>query len=193
MQPTFTAFAEQKRIAAGNLYDVALGVRDFLTSRPNIIVLVFHDQTSRALDLDLRGSDEQILGWIREHHPDALAPPKTRGRPKLGVTSREVTLLPRQWEWLARQPGGASVTLRRLVDNASKDAAAVRRSAQDAAYQFSTAIAGDEPGFEEAMRALYASEQAGFEQYTNAWPEDVRTHLSRLTQPLWASDSATPT
>lgn len=193
MRPTFVAFSQQRRIARGELSEVALLVRDFLTSQPHVIVQVFNEQTSAELDLDLRGSDEQILAWIREHHPDTVPPPKTRGRPKLGVISREVTLLPRQWDWLAQQSGGASVTLRRLVDQASKDAAAVKRQAQDAGYRFSTAIAGDEPGFEEAMRALYAADRPAFHQCTSDWPVDVQDHLTRLTDPLWQNDQATPT
>ena len=105
-----------------------------------------------------------------------------RGRPKLGVVGREVTLLPRQWEWLAAQPGGASVALRRLVDEAKRSAgtAPQLRASQEAAYHFMSAMAGNLPGFEEATRALFANDARGFDQQVSTWPEDVRAHAARL-------------
>jgi uncharacterized protein len=107
-----------------------------------------------------------------------------RGRPRLGVVAREVTLLPRHWEWLAAQRGGASVTLRRLVDQARQgDTGATRRSAQESAHRFMTAMAGDAAGFEEALRALYAGDAARFDEFTTSWPADVRQHARALAVP----------
>ncbi|MEJ2021792.1 MAG: DUF2239 family protein [Maritimibacter sp.] len=127
-------------------------------------VLIFSDETGRQLDLDLTGAQ----------------PP--RGRPKLGVKAREVTLLPRHWEWLRRQRGGASATLRRLVEEAMRDEAP--GPAPDAAYAFLSAIAGNLPGYETSLRLLYANDPAGFALSMQSWPDDIRTHalkLARLT------------
>jgi len=117
-------------------------------------------------------------------------PPRGVGRPKLGVVAREVTLLPRQWEWLGRQPGGASVALRRLIDearrvNAGRDAA---RAAREATYGVMTVLAGNLPGFEEAMRALFALERERFEQHISTWPEDLRAHLQELSGASWTHE-----
>jgi hypothetical protein len=114
---------------------------------------------------------------------DKISEPRGRGRPKLGVVAREVTLLPRQWEWLATQPGGASAILRRLVDDARRNGGTrqQRRAAQDAAYQFMLAIAGDMPGYEEATRALFADDRPRLEQWIADWPQDIRSHVVHLT------------
>jgi len=194
-----TAFAAQRLLLNGPLAKVALAVRR--STGVNETVLVFDDATGRIVDLDLRGSDAEILARIAQppaiyagrYRPRSDVPSDTtgtdegqnqkpRGRPKLGVVAREVTLLPRQWEWLADQPGGASAALRRLVDDARKVANAhqQRRAAQEAAYQFMQAIAGDLPGYEEAIRALFADDRSSFENRIAAWPEDIRTYALRL-------------
>jgi hypothetical protein len=115
-------------------------------------------------------------------------PARAVGRPKLGVTAREVTLLPRHWEWLAAQPGGASVTLRKLVEEARRAGAGddLRRQAQERAYRFMTVMAGDRPGFEEATRALFAGDGARFAQCVAVWPQDIRTHAERLGEAAFA-------
>jgi hypothetical protein len=115
-----------------------------------------------------------------EPHAEA---PRGRGRPKLGVVAREVTLLPRHWDWLARQPGGASVTLRRLVEDASRSPKERARAAANAAYNFLHAIAGDRPAYEEALRALFAHDRAKFEAHIASWPADIRRHALRLAYP----------
>ena len=106
------------------------------------------------------------------------------------MVAREVTLLPRQWEWLGRQPGGASVALRRLIDearrvNAGRDAA---RAAREATYGVMTALAGNLPGFEEAMRALFALERDRFEHHISTWPDDLRAHLQELSGASWTHE-----
>ena len=106
--------------------------------------------------------------------------PRGRGRPSLGVVPREVTLLPRHWDWLAAQPGGASVALRRLIDTVRKDAATAQRSRRDAVYRCMAALAGDLPGFEAASRALFADDAAGFAALLGDWPADVRDHLQAM-------------
>ena len=115
-------------------------------------------------------------------NPDARGP----GRPKLGVTAREVTLLPRHWNWLAQQPGGASVALRKLVEAALRDPKAERLAARDAAYHFASAMGGDEAGFEEAMRALYAGKRKKFHRQLESWPPDVREHLEKMAAPVFS-------
>ena len=196
---TCTAFIGYRLLLTGTLPDVALAVRQ--STGVADTVLVFDDVTGRIVDLDLRGSDAEILGRISQppapcegrYRPkiDAVSDPrgsdeaqglKIRGRPKLGVVAREVTLLPRQWEWLTSQPGGASATLRRLVDEARKTTSPrqQRRAAQEAAYHFMQAIAGDLPGYEEATRALFADDRPALEQRIAAWPEDIRTYALRL-------------
>lgn len=168
------AFAGSRLLAAGPLAEVALALQS--AAEPQGTVLVLDDRTGRAIDLDLRGTPTDLAARLGE-------PPRERGRPKLGVIGREVTLLPRQWEWLAAQPGGASVVLRRLVEEARLKGAGSRRAAQDAAYQAMTALAGDLPGFEEALRALYADDRPRFEARLESWPADIRDYVTRLAFP----------
>lgn len=140
-------------------------------------VLVFDLATAEPVDLDLRGSEAEI----RARYSSAVPPVPRRGRPKLGVVPREVTLLPRHWAWLADQPGGASVALRKLVEAARKldSEAGVERRRVEAAYRFMSALAGDLPGFEEAARALFAGERDAFGRRVGAWPPDVGDQLLR--------------
>ena len=141
-------------------------------------IIILDEATGRSIDLDLRGSTEDVVARLIGAPPSR--PP--RGRPKLGVTAREVTLLPRHWEWLAGQPGGASAALRRLVDQARRDtvdADALRRI-RDATYQAMTTLAGDLPGYEEAARALFANDKTGFEDLIAAWPRDISVFLRSL-------------
>lgn len=172
--PTHTAFAGPRLLAAGPLPAVALAVK-----AAGGAALVFEDATGRVVDLDLRGSDQDILARLAPA-ADQTAAPRGRGRPKLGVAAREVTLLPRHWDWLAAQPGGASVALRKLVEQAMRSDSHARRAAQEAAYRVATTLAGDLPGYEEAMRALFAGDRAGFARHGKAWPADIRAYAMRL-------------
>lgn len=174
----FTAFLGHRRLAAGDLRVVAQAAAR--TDRP---VLIFDDATGQVVDLDLRGSPEQAEAEYRAR----TAPPRAgRGRPRLGVVAREVTLLPRHWDWLAAQPGGASATLRRLVDDARREGADVDRTRQrrDALYRVLSALAGDLPGFEGASRALFAADRTAFAHLIADWPADVADYVQRL----WPSD-----
>ena len=112
----------------------------------------------------------------------SASPPRGPGRPRLGVVAREVTLLPRHWDWLGRQTGGASVALRKLVEVASRASAAQDRVRQSSAagYKFMATIAGHEAGFEEASRTLFAADQGAFEAQVAHWPTDVQTHLKKI-------------
>ena len=192
-----TAFAGHRILAAGALADVALAVKRALAARSNDPILVFDDLSGKQVDLDLRGDDAAVAERHRApadaappapEAPDAAAEetqPRGRGRPKLGVVAREVTLLPRHWDWLAAQPGGASVVLRKLVEQARRDneSADRRRQRQEAAYRFMSAMAGNLPGFEEATRALYAEDRERFAAQVASWPQDVRGYALGLAWP----------
>lgn len=187
---TYSSFQGHRLIKSGPLSTVALAVKHAVEAGSDESVLIFDDRTGRSIDIDTRGSDADVLARFAannafdgadEAKPDATES-RGRGRPKLGVIAREVTLLPRHWEWLAVQPGGASVALRKLVDearrvNSERDGT---RAAQERAYYFISAIAGDMSGFEEASRALFANDKAMFNERIAAWPSDVRTHAVRL-------------
>ncbi|MFM0083204.1 DUF2239 family protein [Paraburkholderia sediminicola] len=191
---TCTAFEGHRRIAAGPVSEVALAVREVLGRGEQAPVLIFDDVTSRPVEFDLRGTPEEILTRLASETPSEQpastadagedGTPRGRGRPKLGVVAREVTLLPRHWDWLNGQSGGASVALRKLVDAArlageDKDR---KRAAQEAVYRFMTAIAGNLPDYEDATRALYADDRVRFDGIVGAWPEDVRSHTLRLAE-----------
>lgn len=192
-----TAFAGHRILAAGALADVALAVKRALAARSNDPILVFDDLSGKQVDLDLRGDDAAVAERHRppadaappaSEAPDAAAEetqPRGRGRPKLGVVAREVTLLPRHWDWLGAQPGGASVVLRKLVEQARRDneSADRRRQRQEAAYRFMSAMAGNLPGFEEATRALYAEDRERFAAQVESWPQDVRGYALGLAWP----------
>ena len=173
-----TAFAGSERIASGNPSEVALRSKVVVDAGDTRVLLIFDDATAEVVEMDFRGTAEDMLQRLSGEAPERRPP----GRPKLGVVGREVTLLPRHWEWLNAQPGGASVALRKLVEQArrvndTKDR--VRRS-QDAAFRFMSAIAGNEPGFEEATRSLFAGDRERFEAHTRTWPTDVRDYAKTL-------------
>jgi len=169
-----TAFADGRKLTSGTAAEVA---RLLAARGDNGRGVIITDAGGRAVDLNLAGGPDQAASRY-------AAPPAPRGRPKLGVEAREVTLLPQQWEWLASQPGGASASLRRLIDAARKDPAAeAKRQARahaDAATRFMGAAGGDLPGYEAATRALYQGDRAGLEQALAPWPRDLRDHALKL-------------
>jgi hypothetical protein len=181
----FTVFEGSRHVASGNIGEVALAYKRAIIAA-TAPVLIFDNSTGRSIDLDVRGGDEEAVKRAVDQFespvPVVDIEPAGRGRPKLGVVSREVTLLPRHWDWLATQRGGASVTLRRLVDEARKSGAdqSDRRKAKERAYYFMSAMAGDLANFEEASRALFADDLVRVADLTVSWPEDVRNHLTAL-------------
>lgn len=188
-----TAFMGLHQVASGSFVDVVLAVKGLEKQSPNVAIIVFDDSNGQVVDLDLRGSTADIVSRLtKSARSDALAPRSAQearsratlgpGRPKLGVVAREVTLLPRHWEWLATQPGGASAALRRLVEEARlKDkGTTAQRLAIEAAYRFLSSIAGDFTGFEESTRALFAGDWKRFSETTKHWPEDIRVYANRL-------------
>ena len=181
---TYTAFLSNRRLAHGPLSAVALAVKHAESPVP---VLIFDDVTGRQLDVDTRGSDDDI----RARYAPPAEVPRRRGRPRLGVVPREVTLLPRHWDWLNAQKGGASVTLRRLVDEARRSGGDTRlmKSAHERAYNFTYAIAGNFTDYEESTRALFANDRERFEQLTLGWPPDIRDHAIALGFTLPAAEN----
>jgi len=183
-----TAFAGTQRLAGGPVRDVARAVKIHLDAHPESPVLVFDNTSAQPVEFDLRGTVEDVLARLDRAAPSAAetteseSRPRGPGRPKLGVIAREVTLLPRHWDWLAAQPGGASVTLRKLVEDARRAAEGAdrRRVAQEAAYRFMSAMAGNAAGFEDATRALFATDAMAFESLTQSWPADVRDFAREL-------------
>ena len=176
---SYTAFDQGKLITTGDLASMLTAVHAHLTAVAGASPLIFDDATGRQVDYDFRGSAADVLARYVPEEP-ARGP----GRPRLGVVAREVTLLPRHWEWLADQPSGASATLRRLVDQARKAEDSGARAAT-VAGRVMTALAGDLPAFEEAYRALDAGDLSRFEEHAASWPPDVRSHLQRLAAPAF--------
>jgi hypothetical protein len=188
-----TAFEGNRCIASGELAQVIISVKEVIDRGGEESVLIFDDFTSELIEVDFRGSLNDVLKRLekpafkgesaaKQVNTDQNVP-RGPGRPRLGVVSREVTLLPRHWDWLNSQPGGASVALRKLVEearrvNSGKDK--VRRS-QEAAYRFMSAMAGNLPGFEEATRALFAGNGERFESLVFSWPADIRDHARKLS------------
>jgi hypothetical protein len=196
--PAAIAFEGDRRIAAGDLREVARAAKAILDRRSDAAIQIFDGRTSAPIDLDFRGSIDDVLARLPENPPaveDGTAPsaPRGPGRPKLGVVAREVTLLPRHWDWLAQQRGGASVAIRRLVEQArrSGDDRDRPREAQEAAYRFMAAMAGNRPHYEEAIRALFAPDPARFENLIAGWPADVRDHAFRLAESAFRTGSGT--
>lgn len=173
METTYTAFADHKHLLQthSDLSVLLQTVEGEL--KKGVTVTVFDDHTGQRTELepqpDLAAVSERLSG--RRSGP---------GRPKLGVQSREVSLLPRHWDWLNEQPGGASAALRRLVEVARKcDAGRDQvRAAQEGMHKALSALAGDEPGFEEALRHLYAEDFAGVRELIQNWP--LQAHFDRL-------------
>jgi hypothetical protein len=204
-----TAFAGSRCIASGRLEEVVRVTKEAIDANDPDPIYIFDDD-SELVEIDFRGSVSAVVNRIRkaaaaieQENTGGAADTKDGksgtskrksgsavesesssglGRPKLGVVAREVTLLPRHWEWLNSQPGGASVTLRKLVEQARKanDGGNELRKAREVTYKFMSAMAGNERGFEEATRALFAGDQGGFNQHMEKWPKDIRHHAQKL-------------
>lgn len=191
-----TAFEGYGCIASGDLLHVARKVKKVIDRGVPTSILIFDDLTGEPIEVDFRGTVEEVVKRLDTPSAVGTAPaavsqepgtiaggPRGPGRPRLGVVAREVTLLPRHWEWLSSQPGGASVALRKLVEEARRvniNGDKIRRC-QEAAYRFMSAVAGNLPGYEEATRALFAGNEARFNECVDPWPVDVRDYARRIS------------
>ncbi len=194
---THIAFDGDRLIAIGAPVVVAEAVKRASDAGASGPIMVFDAKSSQIVELDLRGSMEETLDRVRDTHRLAdvafsereRPPQRGPGRPRLGVVSREITLLPRHWKWLSDQPGGASAVLRRLVDQAraASHGPDLLRAAQDSAYRFMVAMLGNQQGFEEATRALFAGDAAAFAAHASWWPADVRAHATHLASAVFRS------
>jgi uncharacterized protein len=182
--PRFTAFAGHRQVASGAWAQLLAETKRHLDAGGEP-VLIFGDETGSQIDVDFRGTLDEVLARAGATDTPRIGP----GRPKLGVTSREVSLLPRHWEWLAEQPNGVSATLRRLVEAARKTTPRSRRL-RDAAYRFIWAVAGNFENAEEVIRALYAKEDSRLETLVEGWPNDIREHVLRLVAEAGREDDA---
>lgn len=188
--PRYSAFRAGRCLATGGLAEVAVKAWEAIARAEPAEVLIFDDATGRTVEVDLRGSAADIRRRLAQGEAPSSSElePRGPGRPRLGVVAREVTLLPRHWEWLSQQPGGASVALRKLVEAARKHNvdADQRRQIREAAYRAMSVLAGNEPGFEEAIRALFAGDRARFGTHTRKWPKEVRAYAERMAGPSFA-------
>lgn len=197
-----TAFDGFEKIATGSRLHVAERVKLHLEKKAQAQVLIFDDSTSELVEIDFRGSLEDLRNRIKAtENPIASSATlaeeqessRGRGRPKLGVTAREVTLLPRHWEWLNAQAGGASVALRKLVDQARRQddtSANSKRKALESTYRFMSATAGNLPDFEEATRALFAGDRQKFQTCISPWPQDINAHVCKISAPAFHDSQA---
>ena len=183
---TFTAFVGTHCLSSGGLSTVLLKCRAYLQSGALEPLLIFDEETGRQRDFDFRGTDEEILAKAQTSLSGEGGEPKSGsragpGRPRLGVVPREVTLLPRHWDWLEQQPSGVSATLRKLVEEASRRGSGqeLARRHRDATSRMLWSLAGNLPHFEEVSRALFAHDQARLEQLIASWPEDLRGLVTR--------------
>ena len=183
--PSCTAFDHTRRLASGSYLHVALAVKGHVGAHTNASVLIFDDATGRPIDFDLRGSEEDVSARLSRRFPRMQGDGRqSPGRPKIGVVPREVTLLPRHWEWLAEQPGGASAALRRLVEDARRAGLSDKMKLgklHERTYHFMSAMAGNYPNFEEASRALFADNMPRLKELIADWPPDIRSHIMRLS------------
>jgi hypothetical protein len=172
-QATYTAFSGTHWLCTGTLAEVLPAA----LKQGHEGVLIFEDQTGKQQDFDFRGTADEVVAKAAP----AIEPRTGPGRPKLGVVSREISLLPRHWEWLELQPQGASAAIRRLVDQArqSDGGAAELRWTVQAIGRIMTTVAGNLPGFEEALRSLYANRFEELRTGIEAWPEGIRDYINQ--------------
>lgn len=173
----------------GDLADVVLKIKKHLGNAENSSILLFSDATGKTMDFNFHGTKQDILKRLEVYTSadESGAAVSGPGRPKLGVVSREVSLLPKHWEWLATQPGGASATLRLLVEEAQKKSLHTPsvKQLQERAYKVMTTLAGDLQGYEEALRALYKKDGKTFRTHIQAWPTDVKKYVNELTKAIF--------
>lgn len=185
---SYTAFDSYEMISKGTLEEVAIEIKKYIRNHRDARILVFSDSSGKQMDMDLSGTEKEVLERLKVYlSPEERAVSTGPGRPKLGVVAREVSLLPRHWEWLSTQTGGASATLRRLVEDARKNSSGKEKikSSQERVHLMMTSLAGDFAHYEEALRALYAKDKKKFNALIGDWPKDVREYTRTLASDIW--------
>lgn len=188
---TYTAFTGHKLLAHGDLVKVAIKAKRKLKEDPHAGILIFSDLTGKQMDFDLHGTEKEVENRLQKFVADM--PDNTvqgRGRPRLGVVAREISLLPRHWEWLSTQSGGASATIRRLIEDARRKTSSrnIIKQSMERTHAFMTAIGGDLPGYEEALRALYAKDEKKFHKQLSEWPVQIRDHAIKLSATAFGNE-----
>ncbi len=184
----FTAFDGHKLFHQGPLDEVVLKIKKHLGKEDTTSILIFSDETGRTIDFNFQGAlkdvQKRLEVFVTQDAPKEVSGP---GRPKIGVTSREISLLPQHWEWLATQQGGASAVIRKLVDEAKRKSSTnpSAKQIQEKVHRFMSSLGGDLPGFEEALRALYRKDKKHFSKEIEAWPHDLKDHVNTLAEPLF--------
>ena len=179
----YTVFDGFKIVSQGNIEEVAIATKKYLKKEDSARILIFSDLSGKQMDLDLSGTDKDVTDRLSVYKTaDTTSSGTGPGRPKMGVKPREVSLLPTHWEWLSTQSGGASATIRRLVDEKMKTAAPKDKikKTQETVYTFLNSIAGDLENFEDAIRFLYRQDEAKFKEAIAAWPKDLKKHTLAL-------------
>jgi len=185
---TYTAFEGHELIFRGPLSEIVLKIKRRLGKAENSSILIFSDDTGKTMDFNFRGNEQEVLKRIDIYVSDDASKDVTGpGRPKLGVISREVSLLPRHWEWLANQSGGASATLRKLVEDAKKKSvsSSLIKQAQERTYKFMSVMTGNLEGYEDALRALYKRDKKTFLNQIKNWPSDVKKYAADIAKPVF--------
>lgn len=188
---TYTAFEGTSRFFHGSFQDVVLKIKERLGRAENSPMLIFSDETGKTMDFNFQGSTREVLKRLETYVSRQQSQPSSGpGRPRLGVISREISLLPRHWEWLANQPGGTSATIRNLVEEARKRSSSRPgiRQLQERAYRVMSGLAGDMQNYQEALRALYRADRKKFLLHIEEWPADVRSYVIELAQPVFKNE-----
>ncbi|MES2802482.1 MAG: DUF2239 family protein [Bdellovibrionota bacterium] len=181
----YTVFAGFKIISQGNIEEVAIATKKYLKKEDDVRLLIFSDLSGKQMDLDLSGADKDVIDRLSVYKAaEASVSVSGPGRPKIGVKPREVSLLPLHWEWLSTQSGGASATIRRLVDEKMKAPTPKDKikQTQESVYTFLNSIAGDLTNFEDAIRFLYRQDEAKFKDAIADWPKDLKKHTLTLSR-----------
>ncbi len=185
---TYTAFDGFQLLSRGSLEKIALDVKKRLKANREARILIFSDLTGRQIDLDLSGTENDVIDRLKVYAPQRQEEQRGAGRPRLGVVPREISLLPRHWEWLANQEGGASATIRSLIDEKNMVVLQEKyriKQAQEGTYKFLSAIAGNLPNFEEATRFLFRKDKVKFEEFITNWHEDIKKYALTLSKEVF--------
>lgn len=185
---TYTAFMGTNFFGQGLLSEIILKIKKHIGSSDNTNILIFSDLTGKAIDFNFQGTTSDVQKRLDIFVSEGTTQLSTGpGRPKLGVISREISLLPQHWEWLATQPGGSSAVIRKLIDEARKksEGSLSIKQIQERVHRFTTAMAGDLQGYEEALRALYRKDEDQFLIHMGSWPQDIRDHVINLSKPIF--------